>query len=124
MPSCAAAFSALGSSRDAMAAISLHSPSCIAGITFFTAIPATPSTPHLTFCMLMLSPCGLELLARANSVRARRAMALLEFFFGANCFQVRDSIEAENSVQMIDFVLEQFGEISQLSGLNLVRVSL
>src|SRR2546430_10483368 len=28
--------------------ISLHSPFCIPGITFFIAIDATPSTPHFT----------------------------------------------------------------------------
>src|SRR6516225_3536649 len=51
-----AASCAFARSREAMAAISLQLPFCIAGITFFTAIPATPSTPHLTFCLFILFP--------------------------------------------------------------------
>src|SRR5438105_15847324 len=56
MPNWAAAFSALLGSREEMAAISLHSPICMAGITFFTAMAATPNTPHLTFFPLMIMP--------------------------------------------------------------------
>src|SRR5260221_7425394 len=43
-----AASLALFKSLDAIAAISLHSPFCIPGITFLVAIDAAPSTPHFT----------------------------------------------------------------------------
>src|SRR5947207_14750862 len=43
-------------SRDAIAAISLHSPFCIPGITFFVAIDATPSTPHFTLSCFTILP--------------------------------------------------------------------
>ena len=42
----AAASLARCGSRDAIATISQASPFCIAGITFLTAIPATPRTPQ------------------------------------------------------------------------------
>src|ERR1019366_4003986 len=48
MPRAAAACWALGRSREAMAAISHHSPRCMAGMTFFTAILAAPRTPQRT----------------------------------------------------------------------------
>src|SRR5215469_14763177 len=122
MPNCAAAFSALLSSREEMAAISLHWPFCIAGITFLTAIPATPSTPHLTFWLFMRFPrLGCQLLAGTRGVGACRAISLLEFFFGAHGSQVRHAIDAQNAIQVIDLVLEQLGKISQFSGVNLVR---
>src|SRR5690349_7634334 len=124
MASWCAASSALRESREAMAAISLQSPFCIAGITFFTAIAATPSTPHLTFCPLTLSPpvlvFGVRLLACACSVRACSTISLLEFFLCADGFQVSDAVDAEDSVEMIDFVLKQFGKVAELSGLNFV----
>src|SRR6266403_4649080 len=49
MPSFFAASFAFFKSREAIAAISLHSPFCIPGITFFVAIDAAPRTPHFTF---------------------------------------------------------------------------
>src|SRR6267142_5899057 len=48
IPSFAAASSAFFKFLDAIAAISLHSPFCIPGITFLVAIDAAPSTPHFT----------------------------------------------------------------------------
>src|SRR5262245_13030138 len=54
MPSAVAAASALARSRDAIATISVSDPRCIAGITFFTAMPATPSTPHRSLCTAVL----------------------------------------------------------------------
>src|ERR1700682_4529867 len=43
-------------SREAIAAISLHSPFCIPGITLRIAMDAAPSTPHLTLpCFLLPS---------------------------------------------------------------------
>src|SRR5690242_2200772 len=105
-----------------MAAISLHSPFCIAGITFLTAIPATPSTPHLTFCSLILRPrfIVVVLLACTHRVGACRAVSFLEFFFGTDRFQVRDAVDAKNAIEMLDLVLEEFGKVSQLASLNLM----
>src|SRR4030088_320400 len=49
MPSCCAVRRAFVRSLEAMAVTSDHSPSCIPGMTFLTAILATPKTPHLIF---------------------------------------------------------------------------
>src|SRR5579872_6940531 len=51
MPSWRAACCAFARSREAMAVISHRSPRCIAGITFWTAILATPRTPQRSFGM-------------------------------------------------------------------------
>src|SRR5579872_1834674 len=58
MRSLRAMLSAFLPSREAMAAISHHSPSCIPGITLRTPIAAVLSTPHLTFLLLTTSPPG------------------------------------------------------------------
>src|SRR5713226_2928313 len=57
MPRDFAAFSALRASREAIAAISLQSPFCMPGMTFFTAMDATPSTPHFTLPCFTAPPC-------------------------------------------------------------------
>src|SRR6266849_800304 len=127
MSSLAAASFALRGSREAMPAISLHSPFCIAGITFFTAIAATPSTPHFTFCSFTWSPfpaARFVLSSFACSVRACRAISLFKFFFRAHRPQILDSVDTEDSIQMIDFVLEQLGKISHFASLNLARLAL
>src|SRR5438132_11138983 len=49
MPNSLAACLALSRSLEAIAVTSDHSPRCIAGMTFFTAMLATPKTPHSTF---------------------------------------------------------------------------
>src|SRR5690348_17051404 len=46
-----------------MAAILHHSPLCIAEITFLTAIPATPSTPHFTLSGFIWNSSGLQRVA-------------------------------------------------------------
>src|ERR1700756_4595707 len=56
MPNDFAAFSAFPLSRDAMATISLRLPFCIPGITFLTAMAATPSTPHFTLARFIQLP--------------------------------------------------------------------
>src|SRR5437773_6602502 len=110
-----------------MPAISLHSPFCIAGITFFTAIPATPNTPHLTFCPFTWSPFPAAVFVLSSfgrGVRACRAISLFKLFLRAHRSQIRDAINAKNSIQVIDFVLQQLGKVSQLSCLNLARLAL
>src|SRR5882762_4165472 len=57
MPRDFAAFSALRASREAIAAISLQSPFCMPGMTFLTAMDATPSTPHFTLPCFTAPPC-------------------------------------------------------------------
>src|SRR5260370_35056754 len=59
MPSDLAASAVFRAPREARAAISLQAPFCIPGITFLTAIPATPSTPHFTLPGFTAPPCGL-----------------------------------------------------------------
>ena len=59
-----------------------------------------------------------------DRIRAGIAIALLEFFFRAHGSQVGHAIDAENAIQMIDFVLEQLGKISHVSGANLVGCAL
>jgi hypothetical protein len=56
MPSPSAATSAFVSSRDAIAVTSQNCPSRIAGITFRTAMSATPRTPHRTFVVICTPP--------------------------------------------------------------------
>src|SRR5881296_1762026 len=58
MLNCWAADCALDRSLEAMAWISDHRPACIAGMTFLTAMLATPRTPHLTFCVIDLKTGG------------------------------------------------------------------
>ena len=53
MPSERAASAALPASREAMATISASVPRCMAGITFFTAIAATPRMPQRTFTFVL-----------------------------------------------------------------------
>src|SRR5690349_1948500 len=65
MPSFFAVSFAFFKSREAIAAISLHSPFCIPGITFLVAIDAAPSTPHFTFPKLATFPsASVPLLSR------------------------------------------------------------
>src|ERR1700722_12449632 len=58
MRSLRAAVSAFLPSREAMATISVHSPSCMPGITLLTPIAAVLSTPHFTFLLLTASLPG------------------------------------------------------------------
>src|SRR5271169_3450559 len=58
MRSLRATLSAFLPSRDAMAAISHHSPSCIPGRTLRTPIDAVLSTPHFTFLLATASLPG------------------------------------------------------------------
>ena len=43
-------------------------------------------------------------------------MAPLEFFFGADGLEVGDAVNAQNSVQVIDFVLEKLRQVAGFSG--------
>src|SRR5258707_9692032 len=52
-----AACSALFKSLEAIAVISLQARFCIPGMTFLTAMPATPSTPHFTLPWFTDPPC-------------------------------------------------------------------
>ena len=63
-PSEAAALLARAPSRDAIASTRVHVPFCIAGITLFVAIRATPRTPQRTF----ESPSSSPAFARAALV--------------------------------------------------------
>ena len=76
---------------------------------------STHSVPQ--YCSRILVACGC-------GVGTCRAISLLEFFFRANGPQIRHAVNAEDSVQMIDFMLKQFREIPQFAGLNLVRLAL
>src|SRR4051794_38007659 len=52
IPSAPAAASAFALSREAIAVTSVYSLRCMAGITFFTAMPATPNTPQRTLLVI------------------------------------------------------------------------
>src|SRR5262249_13063774 len=60
-----------------------------------------------------------------QSSRGRRvgtvcAVTLLEFFPGADRLYIVDAVNAQDSVEMIDFVLQQFGEVAMLASLDLL----
>src|SRR3984957_16141433 len=54
-------------------------------------------------------------------VRTGIAMALFEFFAGADGSHVGHAIDGEDAVEVIDFVLQQFGEIVRFCGADLSR---
>jgi hypothetical protein len=63
-----------------MATTSLRSPRCIPGITFLTAILATPRTPHRTLFVtgfFSLSVAAPSLLVIASAAAAKFSSALL-----------------------------------------------
>src|SRR5437763_4719338 len=74
MPSARAASSAFSRLREAMAATSLHSPFCIAGITFRTAILATPRTPHRTLFRTEAPP-SFSQVSDVSSIRSKTRVA-------------------------------------------------
>ena len=47
-------------------------------------------------------------------------MAQLKFFFSADGSDVGYAVDAKDSVQVIDFVLEKFGEVAGFAGLHFV----
>jgi hypothetical protein len=51
-----------------------------------------------------------------NPIRARRAIALFEFFAGAEGFEVDDAVDGEDAIEVVDFVLQEFGEIAIIVG--------
>src|SRR5215470_17496432 len=61
---------------------------------------------------------------RQLSVRAVCFIALFKFFAGANGFWVGHAVQRQDSIQMINFVLKQLGEIPLFSSLNLMELSL
>ena len=48
-------------------------------------------------------------------------MALFEFFAGADDFCIDDAVDGENAVEVIDFVLQEFGEIIRFCGADFAR---
>src|SRR5271157_5221180 len=99
MPSFSAASRALARSREAIAAISETSPRCIAGITFSTAILATPRTPHLT----LRNPTP-SLLNRILGLRRRHAALRLprqhptRMLERAHCVERSDLLGAQRQI--------------------------
>src|SRR5271165_757788 len=71
MPSLPAASRALPASREAIARICETSPRCIAGMTFSTAMLATPRTPQFT--LRNAEPSPYEVFFRRSGLRAGRA---------------------------------------------------
>ena len=51
-----------------------------------------------------------------NRVRAHRAIALFELFAGAEGFEVGDAVDGEDAIEVVDFVLQEFGEIAIVAG--------
>src|SRR5204862_7570753 len=103
------------------------SPFCLAKFTFSPSIPPAPNTPHCSYCQFSSSPfpaAVFDLSSFGRGVRACRAISLSKLFLRAHRSQIRDAINAKNSTQVIDFVLQQLGKVSQLSCLNLARLAL
>jgi hypothetical protein len=53
-----------------------------------------------------------------------RSVTLLEFFPGTDGLNVCDSIDAQNSVQVIDFMLKQFGKVAIFTRAKLLPISI
>src|SRR5215831_132525 len=79
MPNFCAAACALLRSREAMAATSLHSLRCIAGITFRVAIDAVPSTPQRTFSLMSQRRQSQPVLSSVCRNALARCTRFLEF---------------------------------------------
>src|SRR5215467_12069265 len=58
-----------------------------------------------------------------DRIRARIPITFLELLPGADCLYIEHAIEGKNSVEVIDFVLQEFGKIAILPGLNLDRLA-
>jgi hypothetical protein len=52
----------------------------------------------------------------SNCVRARGAMTLFKFFPRAKSFDVVDTVDGQDAVEMVDFVLQEFGKIAVIAG--------
>ncbi len=48
-------------------------------------------------------------------------MAGFEFFAGAKSLYVYDAVDGQDAVEVIDFVLQEFGEVAVVSGAEFVR---
>src|ERR1700733_7103570 len=48
----------------------------------------------------------------SNGIRAALAISFFEFFAGAKRFEVDDAVDGQNAVEMVDFMLQEFGEIA------------
>src|SRR5258708_36602856 len=56
--------------------------------------------------------------SRDHRVWTRVAVAFFEFFAGADGFEIDDSVDGQDPVEMIDFVLQEFGEIAVVAGVE------
>src|SRR5690348_2232501 len=59
-----------------------------------------------------------------HRVRAGVPVTLLKFFPGADRFRIHDAIDCENTVEMIDLVLQQLGQVSVLAGPQRERLAI
>ncbi|MFZ1158450.1 MAG: hypothetical protein WAO10_11765 [Candidatus Sulfotelmatobacter sp.] len=48
-------------------------------------------------------------------------MAGFEFFAGADGFYIGDAVDGEDAIEVIDFVLQEFGEVAVVSGAEFLR---
>jgi hypothetical protein len=59
----------------------------------------------------------------SNRVRARPAIALFEFLAGAEGFDVGHAVDGEDAVEVVDLVLEEFGEIAFIAGAEFLMLT-
>src|SRR5580692_6145881 len=69
-------------------------------------------TDHLAF------DCSLR-----NGVRAGVPVMLFEFLAGADGFRIDDAVDGEDAVEVVDFMLQEFGEIAVVSGFKFESVA-
>jgi len=58
-----------------------------------------------------------------DRVWAGVAVTLFEFFAGADGFRIDDAVDGQDAVEVIDFVLQEFGEIAVVPGFELDRLA-
>src|SRR5579863_988694 len=61
--------------------------------------------------------------SRDHCVWAGVAVALFEFFFCADGFEIDNSIDGQNAVEMIDLMLQEIREIAVIAGVELERLA-
>src|SRR5260370_2901664 len=84
---------------------------CDTVVPLVSSLESRPNTPSP-------KPSAVDC-SRSDRIRARVTIALFELFPRANRFHIDHSINGENTIQMVDFMLQKFGKIALVSRFKL-----
>src|SRR6266704_637705 len=87
---------------------SSNGPTGLSNVVYRTVL--TISTSHCSF------------VRRFEGVRTGRAIALFELFSRAHRFHVCDAIDRQDAIEMVDLMLQEFGEIPLFTRMSFVRL--